>query len=289
MTASTLKLIYHTAKVRLGFLITACAITGIVVIPNHGLAAWQVFVLGLATLVASSAAGAFNQLYERDLDARMHRTQLRPFVTGRFIVDVQWLSGISIALLLALLAAAVATNWLAALFVFLGAFTYGVVYTVWLKRRTWLNIVIGGFAGSFAILAGSAAAGQVFAPVPVILAAVLFFWTPPHFWALAFACKDDYRAAGIPMLPVVVDDETSTRTILAHAIGVVVLSLVPLWYGMSWVYGVGAVLGGTYFIYACLRLVADPGRRSAWQTFAASIVQLGLLVVAAILDRLLLG
>ena len=289
MSAGTLKLIYHTAKVRLGFLITACAITGIVVIPDHELAAWQVLVLGLATLVASSAAGAFNQFYERDLDARMGRTRARPFVTGRFAASRVWLGSILLALVLALLAAVVATNWLAAFFVFLGAFTYGIVYTVWLKRRTWLNIVIGGFAGSFAILAGSAAAGQAFAPVPLLLALVLFLWTPPHFWALAFACKDDYRAAGVPMLPVVVNDATSTRTILVHAIAVVVLSLAPLYYGMGWIYGAGVLLGGGYFIVESLRLVAVPDRRSAWRAFAASIVQLGLLVVAAIADRLLLG
>ena len=289
MATRTLKLIYQTAKVRLGFLITACTIAGIAVIPDHGLAAWQVFVLGLGTLVASSAAGAFNQLYERDLDARMRRTQSRPFVTGRFDADARWFAGITIATVLALVAAAAATNWLAAMFVFLGAFTYGVVYTVWLKRRTWLNIVIGGFAGSFAILAGSAAAGETFAPVAVILATVLFLWTPPHFWALAFACKEDYRAAGVPMLPVVVDDKTSTRTILLHAIAVVVLSLLPLAFGMSWLYGFAAVTGGAWFIVASYRLTVDPGQATAWRAFAASIVQLGLLVVGVILDRLLLA
>lgn len=160
--SATIKLIYHTAKVRLGFLIMACALTGVAVIPNHSLGAWQILVLGVAVLVASSAAGAFNQFYERDLDVHMKRTQSRPFVTGRFQADWIWLGGIVLALLLALAAAAVATNWLATFFVFMGAFTYGVVYTVWLKRRTWLNIVIGGLAGSFAVLAGSAAAGATF-------------------------------------------------------------------------------------------------------------------------------
>lgn len=288
MSVATLKLVYHTAKVRLGFLITVCAITGIVVIPGHALAPWQVFTLGLATLIASSAAGAFNQLYERDLDARMRRTSSRPFVTGRFDADLRWHGGIALALLLALAAAAVATNWLAAFFVFLGAFTYGVVYTVWLKRRTWTNIVIGGLSGSFAVLAGSAAAGATLSPVALILAAVLFLWTPPHFWSLAFACKDDYRAAGIPMLPVVVDDTTSTRAILAHAVALSLLSILPLWYGMNWLYGLGAVAGGSYFVYACVTLARKPGRRNAWRAFAASIVQLGLLMLAAILDRLLL-
>ena len=289
MATATIKLIYHTAKVRLGFLITACAITGIVVIPDHELRPWQVLVLGLATLIASSAAGAFNQFHERDLDARMQRTQSRPFVTGRFRADAAWLSGIVLSLLLALLAATIATNWLAAFFLFLGAFTYGVVYTVWLKRRTWLNIVIGGLAGSFAVLAGSAAAGATMAPVAMILAAVLFLWTPPHFWALAYACRDDYRAAGVPMLPVIASDRTATVTILAHAVTLVALSIAPLWYGMSWLYGIGAVAGGSYFVAACVRLVVDPRRVTAWRAFAASIVQLGVLMLATILDRLLLA
>jgi protoheme IX farnesyltransferase len=289
MDAATLILIYRTAKVRLGFLITVCAVTGIVVIPGHALGPSQVFLLGLATLIASSAAGAFNQLYEADLDARMRRTRARPFVTGRFHADLRWYGGIALALLLALLAAAVSTNWLAALFVFLGAFTYGIVYTVWLKRRTWLNIVIGGLSGSFAVLAGSAAAGATLSPVALILAAVLFLWTPPHFWALAFACKDDYRSAGVPMLPVIVGDRTSTLTILAHAVTLSALALVPLWYGMGWIYGVGALAGGGFFVTACVRLAMSPARDNAWRAFAASIVQLGLLMLGAILDRLLLG
>ena len=287
--SATIKLVYQTAKVRLGFLIMACALTGVVVIPDHSLGAWQILVLGLATLVASSSAGAFNQYHERDLDAHMRRTESRPFVTGRFNADGIWLGGIILSLLLAVVAAAVATNWLAAFFVFMGAFTYGVIYTVWLKRRTWMNIVIGGLAGSFAVLAGSAAAGATLSPVALILAGVLFLWTPPHFWALAFACKEDYRRAGVPMLPVVIDDRTSAVTILLHTFALVALSLLPLWYGMGWIYAVGAISGGAFFLYACLRLTVDPGIVNAWRTFAASIVQLGLLLVAAMLDALLVA
>jgi protoheme IX farnesyltransferase len=123
----------------------------------------------------------------------------------------------------------------------------------------------------------------------MILAIVLFLWTPPHFWALAFACKDDYKAAGVPMLPVVVGDRISTLTILGHAVALVVLSIVPAWYGMGWLYVLGAVTGGAYFIFACARLAVAPGRVNAWRAFAASIVQLGLLIVAAILDGLLIS
>ncbi len=287
--SATIKLIYHTAKVRLGFLIMACSLTGVAVIPDHGLGAWQILVLGVATLVASSAAGAFNQYYERDLDAHMARTRSRPFVTGRFQADRVWLGGIVLSLLLALAAAAIATNWLATFFVFMGAFTYGVVYTVWLKRRTWLNIVVGGLAGSFAVLAGSAAAGATFSPVAFILAGVLFLWTPPHFWSLALACKEDYQRAGIPMLPVIVDDRAATLTILVHTVALVALSMVALWYGMGWIYATGAIIGGGYFLFACVRLYRDPSVGNAWRSFAASIAQLGLLLVAAMLDGLLVG
>lgn len=287
--STTLKLIYHTAKVRLGFLIMACALAGVAVSPDSPLSAWQVAVLGLATLVASSAAGAFNQLYERDLDANMRRTRSRPFVTGRFTATHLWYAAIGASLLLAVLAATLATNWLAALYVFLGAFTYGVIYTVWLKRRTWLNIVIGGLAGSFAVLAGSAAAGASLHPAPVLLAVVLFFWTPPHFWALAYACREDYRTAGVPMLPVVASDRIVTRTILAHAVLTVGLSIVPIWFGMGWIYLVAATGGGSFFILASIRLMRSPGIGAAWRTFAASIVQLGLLLTGAIVDRLVLG
>ena len=286
---ATLKLVYETAKVRLGILIMACAFAGIAVSPGDGLSGWQLLIIGVATLVSSSAAGAFNQFYERDLDAHMKRTASRPFVTGRFNANGIWLSAIVLALLISVVAAAMATNWLAALYLFLGAFTYGIVYTVWLKRRTWLNIVIGGLSGSFAVLAGAAAMGATLSPAPVILAVVLFLWTPPHFWALAFACRKDYAAAGVPMLPVIASDKVSTIAILAHALILVPLSLLPFWYGMGWIYLVGAAAGGLFFIYACVRLTVEPAIGNAWRAFAASIVQLGVLLIAAIADTLILG
>ena len=285
----TLKLIYHAAKVRLGFLIMACALAGIAMSPGDELAPWRVLVLGLAVLVCSSAAGAFNQLYERDLDSRMKRTKTRAFVTGQLQASWYWYVALGLATLVALVIAALVTNVEAAAYIFLGAFTYGIVYTVWLKTRTWLNIVVGGLAGSFAVMAGAAATNATLAPAPLILAIVLFLWTPPHFWALAFACKKDYAKAGVPMLPVVVSDSVSTTTILVHAIVLVLLSFVPVFYGMSWIYFVGALTGGLYFIYASWMLFLKRSIQQAWRTFAASIVQLGLLLTAAILDNLILG
>lgn len=287
--SETLKLVYAAAKVRLGFLITACAIAGVAVSPTGGLSPGQLFVLGLAVLLSSAAAGAFNQLYEHDLDQAMTRTRERPFATGRFRPDRYWLIGIGLTLLLALVTAAWATNFTASLYIFLGAFTYGVVYTVWLKRRTWWNIVIGGLSGSFAVMAGAAAVGSEFEPAPVILAIVLFLWTPPHFWALAFACKRDYLKAGVPMLPTVVEEGVATRTIFGHAVALVLLSLLPVFWGMKWIYLLGAAAGGWYFVLASWRLVRRPSVPQGWRVFGASIVQLGVLLTAAILDNLILG
>lgn len=284
----TLKLIYDAAKVRLGFLIAACAVAGVAVSPDNTLTPVQMTVLGLAVLLSSAASGAFNQFYERDLDGVMTRTQKRPFVTGRLKADWFWLGAMALTLVLALVAMVWATNLAAAFCVFLGAFTYGIVYTVWLKRRTWLNIVIGGLSGSFAVFAGSAAVGAALEPAPLILAVVLFLWTPPHFWALAFACKRDYQRAGVPMLPTVVTDRVATLTIFAHALVLVLLSLLPVFYGMGWIYLLGAAGGGWYFVEASWRLVRTPTVPQGWRVFAASIVQLGALLTAAILDNALL-
>ena len=182
-----------------------------------------------------------------------------------------------------------ASNGIAALYIFLGAVTYGVVYTVWLKHRTWLNIVIGGLSGSFAVMAGAAAVGATLEPAPLILAIVLFLWTPPHFWALAFACEKDYRAANIPMLPVVVEANVASTAILVHTIALVLLSLSLVFFGMSWLYFICAAVGGAYFLLESVRLVYQPTVARGWKVFAASIVQLGLLLTGAILDSLLLS
>jgi len=240
-------------------------------------------------LLSSASAGAFNHYVERDLDARMRRTRTRPFVTGRFRAGPLWLASIGLMLLAAVGAAALAVNPVAAAHVFLGAFVYGVVYTVWLKRRTWMNIVLGGLAGSFAVLAGGAAVAPGLSAAPLILAVVLFLWTPPHFWSLAFAYRTDYAEAGVPMLPVVVGDTAAARVILAHTVALVLLSLTLLAFGMGWIYALGAVAGGALFLRASVRLAYRPSTATAMSNFRASLAQLGLLLLAAILDAWLLA
>jgi protoheme IX farnesyltransferase len=276
-------------KLRIGLAITLSALGGIAVSPGPLPEAWRLALLALAVLLASASAGAYNQLAERDLDARMQRTRGRPFVTGRLTAGLLWPAVILALLLLAVAMAALAVNGWAALYTFLGAFTYGVVYTVWLKRRTSLNIVVGGLAGSFAVLAGAAAVDPGLSPAPVILAIVLFLWTPPHFWSLATALHEDYARAGVPMLPVVMGDAACARIILAHTLALSLIALLPALYGMGWIYLAAALLGGALFTWQSVCLMLRPTRREALRNFLASLAQLTLLLAGAMLDRWLLG
>jgi len=284
----TLALAYSVFKLRIGIAIMLTALAGVAIAPGPAPEAWQVAVLALAVLLSSASAGAFNMFMERDIDARMNRTRGRPFVTGQFTANGYWLAGIGLLLVAAIAAAALATNAMAAFYVFLGAFVYGVVYTVWLKRRTWMNIVIGGLAGSFAVLAGAAAVDPELAPAPVILAVVLFLWTPPHFWSLAFKYRDDYAKVGIPMLPVVVHEQTAAYIILGHTVLLAGLSLLPVMYGLGWIYLLGAATGGAWFVWTSIGLARNPSPEAAMTNFHASLLQLSLLLIATILDAWLI-
>ena len=245
----------------IGVVIAITALTGYAIAPGRA-PVWQVAVLTLAVLVSSAAAGAFNQYYEFELDRRMDRTRARPFATGVLRPHRGWLALIAGLCAAAVLAAWAGVNAWAALYTFLGAFFYAVVYTVWLKRRTWWNIVIGGLAGSFAVLAGAAAVDAAMAPAPLLLALVLFLWTPSHFWSLAIAYREDYARAGVPMLPVVKGDRIAARAILANTILLVAASLAPFWFGCGWIYLAGALLGGLHYLKHNLRLLARPDRKS---------------------------
>jgi len=278
----------HTAisllKLRIGVAIAASAVAGVAATSGAAPAWWQTAGLALAVLGASGAAGAFNHYYERDLDRLMRRTQARPFATGQLSASWWWPAGFLGLLLVSLVLAAATGGTLAAVFVFLGAFTYGIVYTVWLKRRSVWNIVVGGLAGSFAVLAGAAAVDPAPQVVPVALAIVLFLWTPPHFWSLAAAKGDDYATAGVPMLPIVVPTHAWTAAILSHAVALFAISLVPLWFGKGLFYGLGAGLGGTLFAWKSVKLHRAPTKQNAMGNFFASLTQLMLLVVGVVLD-----
>ena len=275
-------------KLRIGVFIALAAVVGLLTGGGTiGLAEGTIF--SLAVLGASGAAGGFNQYFERDTDRMMARTFNRPFASGRLKAGAVWPAAFT-----GLLAASLLISWatggsLAAVLVFLGAFTYGVVYTLWLKKRTAWNVVIGGAAGSFALLAGAAAAppefAPVFGPVPMLLAAVLFLWTPPHFWALAAVRGEDYRRAGIPMLPVVTEPAVWAPIVFAHVLALVALSFGPLLFGMGLLYGLFAAIAGFWFLSASWRLMLSPSQPAALKTFRASLGYFALLSLGVILDR----
>ena len=285
MLAAT-KVVITLLKLRIGIAIAASALAGLAVTRGPAATPGEIAALALAVLGASGAAGAFNHYHERESDRNMLRTRQRPFASGQLKPGAVWPITFAGLLAASVFLAYAAAGSMAAFYVFLGAITYSLVYTVWLMRRTSWNIVVGGLAGSFAVLAGAAAIDPTPQWTPVILAAVLFLWTPPHFWSLAAAKVDDYAEAGIPMLPVIAPEREWTLAILSHTAVLVALSLVPLWFGMGWIYGVGAASGGAYFLWRSWKLYAAPSRKTAMANFGASLVQLMLLVSGAFLQAL---
>lgn len=274
-------------KLRIGVLIMLTALAGVAIAPGAAPPLWQVLLMALAVLVSSASAGAFNQFVEADSDRLMRRTRHRAFASGALHAGPAWM-----ALIVGLLAAAVAATWTwinptSAAFLFLGAFTYAVVYTVGLKRRTWMNIVFGGLAGSFAVLTGAAAVDPAIGTLPLLLALVLFLWTPPHFWSLAIANRDDYAAAGVPMLPVVVGVERAARVVHANTVLLVAASLLPALFGAGPAYLVAALFGGAHFLRRTRALARAPGRATAMSAFFASMVQLAVLIVGVAVDAAL--
>ncbi|HQW19358.1 MAG TPA: heme o synthase [Rhodocyclaceae bacterium] len=273
-------------KLRIGFVIMITALAGYAITPGPSLEVAQLAVLALSVLIASASAGAFNQYIEYKSDRLMARTRGRAFVTGALRHTPAWLIPIGLLLAASVAAAWVALNVTSALFVFLGAFFYAIVYTVWLKRRTWLNIVIGGLAGSFSVLAGAAAVDPAIGVLPLLLALVLFLWTPPHFWSLAIANRADYAAAGVPMLPVVVGDARAAHVVFISTLVLVGASLLPAFFGVGPIYLAGAISGGGYFIYKAWQLARSPSRKTAMGSFFASLIQLSVLLAAAMIDAL---
>lgn len=286
----TINLIWQTVsifKLRIGVTIVMAAMAGLAITPGPAPSSGQILVLALTVLLASASSGGFNQYFERDVDGLMARTANRPFVTGQhFLALKYWPLILSLMLAGAVLWAGVVLNAAVALHLFLGALVYGVVYTVWLKRRTSLNIVVGGLAGSFAVLAGAAAVDPVPGPLPLLLAGVLFLWTPAHFWSLAIARGDQYAGAGIPMLPVVIGNPSAAWVTLLSSIALVITSLLPLLYGTGWIYLTGAALGGAYFLHRSIQLARNPTPRAAMTNFIGSLIQLSLLQLAIIIEAL---
>jgi len=280
----TLRSYVDLFKLRIGFMIALTAMVGYAAMaetiePAH------LAVLALAMMLGSAASSVVNHVYDADIDRLMARTRARPVASGAIgpgaslaIAGVLLLAGVSLA--------AGTFNWAVAAHLFLGAFVYGVVYTVWLKRRTAMNIVIGGAAGSFAVLAGAAAVDPSAWLLPTLMAVVLFLWTPPHFWALAILLKDDYAKAGVPMLPVLVGDARCARAILVSAALLVVSAALPWMLGeLGVVYAVVSTAAGVQFMLRAWALDRAPGRDAARRVFLGSMQYLAGVFLAVVLDK----
>jgi protoheme IX farnesyltransferase len=236
--------------------------------------------------LAAGGANAINMYVDRDIDAIMDRTRSRPLVTGAVTPTA--------ALIFALAIEAAAFGWLwvfvnllSAVLALAACLFYVFVYTLWLKRTSTQNIVIGGAAGAVPVLIGWSAVTNSVAWPPIVLFAVIFFWTPPHFWALAVRYKDDYAAVDVPMLPAVASMRHTSERIVAYSVVVVALTLVFIPVGsMGWIYSVAAVLLGALFLWHALRVLRTGSEARAMGLFHYSITYLVLLFGAMAIDQL---
>jgi protoheme IX farnesyltransferase len=282
-------------KPRVMSLVVFSGAIGLLVAPGH-LNPVLAFTAILCIAIAAGACGAINMWYDRDIDAIMHRTRNRPLPSGRIEPGAALGFGITLAAG-SVLVMGLALNLAAAAILTLSICFYVFVYTMWLKRRTPQNIVIGGAAGAFPPVIGWAAVTGSVDLIPLVLFGILFIWTPPHFWSLALWANDDYRRAGVPMLPVVAGAKETRRQILLYTIVLVPLTLVPYLMGFSGLpYGVTAGLLGLVFLERVYRVVTDrqdaqgnslTGDAPAKAAFKYSVLYLFVLFGALAVDRLI--
>jgi protoheme IX farnesyltransferase len=273
-------------KPRVMSLVVFTALVGLVVAPGH-LHPVIGFVALLCIAVGAGAAGALNMWYDADIDGRMERTAARPIPAGRIEPGEALAFGIMLAafsvVILGLLVNIVAAALLATTIAF-----YVLVYTMWLKRRTPQNIVIGGAAGALPPMIGWAAATGGISLEPVLMFLIIFFWTPPHFWALSLYRTEDYARAAVPMLSVVAGPAATKLQILVYALILAPLGILPWVLGYAgFVYGAVAVAGGATFLVPALRVRAEQhGFAASKQLFAFSILYLFLVFAALLVDHM---
>ena len=282
-------------KPRVMSLVVFTGFAGMVAAPGHIhplLAAIAV----LCIAVGAGAAGAINMWYDRDIDALMSRTRDRPIPAGRMDPSETLAFGVVLSIG-SVLTMALAVNFVAAALLALSIGFYVFVYTMWLKRRTPQNIVIGGAAGAFPPVIGWAAVTGSVDLMAVVMFGIIFIWTPPHFWSLALWANDDYRRAGIPMLPVVAGGKETRKQIVLYTIGLVPLTLVPWFLGFSGViYAVIAAVLGVGFLVSVWRVFTDKQDATgvsltndapARSAFKFSILYLFMLFGALAIDRII--
>jgi heme o synthase len=244
----------------------------------------------LCVALGAGACGALNQWYEVEVDAKMRRTAKRPLPAGRMDPQSALHFGVGLAFFSVLLMG-LATNWFAALLLAASILFYVLIYTVWLKPRTAQNIVIGGAAGAFPPLIGWVAATGHVGALPLLLFAIIFLWTPPHFWALSLFVRSDYAAAGIPMLPVIAGVESTRRQIFLYSLPMALAAVAPWPLGLAGtVYGISAAVLSAVFVVLAMRVLANratepTGMDAEKHLFAYSVFYLFALFAVLVADR----
>ena len=278
-------------KPRVMTLVVFTGLCGLLVAPA-GLPPALAFTAILCIALGAGAAAALNMWYEADIDALMKRTASRPIPAGRMDRQAALHFGVGLSFFSVILMG-VATNWLAAAILAVSILFYVLVYTIWLKRRTPQNIVIGGAAGAFPPLIGWAAVTGDVATLPLILFALIFLWTPPHFWALSLFVRSDYAAAGVPMLPVVAGPRATRVQILLYTLPMGAAAVLPWPLGLAGpLYGLAASALSLVFLVLALRVLANKATEPSAmkpekQLFAFSILYLFAIFGALVLDRFL--
>jgi protoheme IX farnesyltransferase len=250
-------------------------------VPDFGL----ILVTLLGGVLTAGGANVLNCYIDRDIDAVMSRTKKRGTANGRISPLAALVFGISLTVAGTLLLGFV-VNWLAAALALAGNLYYVFVYTLWLKRRTPHNIVVGGAAGAVPPLVGWVAVTGTLAAPAWILFAIIFYWTPPHFWALSLLKQGEYGRVGVPMLPVVAGEEETRKQVFLYTILLAAVTLLLVPFGMSWIYFAGAVALGGYFLWLAWKLLRDPSKARARTTFFYSIWYLAALFAVMVTDRL---
>jgi len=278
-------------KPRVMSLVVFSGLCGLLVAPVH-LPLVLGFTAILCIALGAGACGALNQWYEAELDGKMRRTAKRPLPAGRMERQSALHFGIGLGAFSVLLMG-LATNWFAAALLAVSILFYVIVYTVWLKPRTAQNIVIGGAAGAFPPLIGWVAATGHVDTLPLLLFAIIFLWTPPHFWALSLFVRSDYATAGIPMLPVVAGVQSTRRQIFVYSLPMAAAAVAPWWLGLTGpVYGASAAILNIVFLVLAGRVAAnretDPKSMDAEKhLFAFSVFYLFALFTVLVADRFL--
>lgn len=271
-------------KPRVMSLVVFTGFVGLYLAPGDGNPILQTIAI-LCIAFGAGASGAINMWYDRDIDAIMSRTKARAIPSGKVTAE----AALTFGVLLAggsVMVMGLAINWVAATLLMVTIMFYVFIYTIWLKRRTPQNIVIGGAAGAFPPMIGWAAATGTVSVESITLFTIIFIWTPPHFWALSLYKSDDYKAAGVPMMPLVHGRYETKKQILLYSIVLGPLGIVPFWLGtLGAVFGATAALLGALFIATAWRVMRDDSDKNCKQLFGFSIFYLFLLFLAMIVDR----